>query len=210
MKMKTKISFIKKLDFFLFGWIINLVYPEYYRPRYNYLPYHKLFFHYLIPQKILRLNGAVKWPVHFTSTIINASQISKGILCDPGDNSNNYIQANNGIHLGSNVGFGSGVKILSSIHSHHDHSQYDKDLPITIGNHVFVGANSVILPGVTIGDNVVIGAGSIVLKDIPSNSIAVGNPCKVIKEKESYIQDLSKLVFNKKVPKQYSTFLMGK
>ena len=54
--------------------------------------------------------------------------------------------------------------------------------PIAVGNDVWIGGNVVVLPGVTIGDNVVIGAGSVVNKDIPSNSIAVGNPCKVIKK----------------------------
>ena len=54
--------------------------------------------------------------------------------------------------------------------------------PITVGNNVWFGAGVQVLPGVTIGDNVVIGAGSIVVKDIPSNCVAVGNPCKVIRE----------------------------
>ena len=53
--------------------------------------------------------------------------------------------------------------------------------PIKIGNNVWIGAVVNILPGVTIGDNVTIGAGSVVNKSIPANSIAVGNPCKVIK-----------------------------
>lgn len=52
---------------------------------------------------------------------------------------------------------------------------------IKVGNNVWIGGNTLVLPGVTIGDNVVIGAGSVVNKDIPSNSVAVGNPCKVIK-----------------------------
>ncbi|GLR74463.1 sugar O-acetyltransferase [Aliivibrio sifiae] len=53
--------------------------------------------------------------------------------------------------------------------------------PITIGNNVWIGANSVILDGVTIGDRSIIGAGSIITKDIPSDCVAVGNPCRVIK-----------------------------
>lgn len=53
--------------------------------------------------------------------------------------------------------------------------------PITVGNNVWIGAGVSVMPGVTIGDNVVIGAGSVVVKDIPSNSVAVGNPCKVIR-----------------------------
>ncbi len=54
--------------------------------------------------------------------------------------------------------------------------------PITVGDNVWIGGNVCVLPGVTIGDNVVIGAGSVVNRDIPSNCVAVGNPCKVIKK----------------------------
>ena len=54
--------------------------------------------------------------------------------------------------------------------------------PITVGNNVWFGGGVQVMPGVTIGDNVVIGAGSIVVKDIPSNCVAVGNPCNVIRE----------------------------
>lgn len=54
--------------------------------------------------------------------------------------------------------------------------------PIEIGNNVWIGGNAIVLPGVKIGDNSVIGAGSVVNKDIPSNCVAVGNPCRVIKE----------------------------
>lgn len=53
--------------------------------------------------------------------------------------------------------------------------------PITVGNDVWIGAGVSVLPGVTIGDNCVIGAGSVVTRDIPANSVAVGNPCRVIK-----------------------------
>ena len=54
--------------------------------------------------------------------------------------------------------------------------------PIKVGNNVWFGGNVCVMPGVTIGDNCVIGAGSVVTKDIPTNSIAVGNPCKVMKQ----------------------------
>lgn len=53
--------------------------------------------------------------------------------------------------------------------------------PVTIGNNVWIGGNSVILPGVSIGDNTIIGAGSVVTKNIPANVIAVGNPCTVLR-----------------------------
>ena len=57
-----------------------------------------------------------------------------------------------------------------------------KTAPVTIGNNVWIGGGSIILPDVTIGDNVTIGAGSIVTKSIPGNVLAYGNPCKIIKE----------------------------
>lgn len=53
--------------------------------------------------------------------------------------------------------------------------------PITVGNNVWFGGNVVVLPGISIGNNSVIGAGSVVTKDIPDNVVAVGNPCKVVK-----------------------------
>lgn len=56
--------------------------------------------------------------------------------------------------------------------------------PITIGNNVWLGGNVVVLPGVSIGNNAVIGAGSVVTKDIPDNVIAVGNPCRVVRNIE--------------------------
>lgn len=54
--------------------------------------------------------------------------------------------------------------------------------PVIIGNNVWIGGGAIILPGVTIGDNVVIGAGSVVTRDIPSNTVAVGSPCRVIRD----------------------------
>ncbi|HHU55607.1 MAG TPA: sugar O-acetyltransferase [Acholeplasmataceae bacterium] len=56
------------------------------------------------------------------------------------------------------------------------------NLPVRIGRNCWIGAGAIILPGVTIGDNTVIGAGSIVTKDIPANVVAVGNPCRVLRE----------------------------
>jgi maltose O-acetyltransferase len=53
--------------------------------------------------------------------------------------------------------------------------------PITIGDNVWLGGGAIVLPGVTIGDNTVIGAGAVVTKDIPANSVAVGNPARVVR-----------------------------
>lgn len=59
---------------------------------------------------------------------------------------------------------------------------YQYNLPIRIGNNVWIGAGAIVLPGVSIGDNSVIGAGSVVTRDIPANVVAVGNPCRVLRE----------------------------
>ena len=195
----------QKLDFLFFGWIINLCYPEYYRPKYGYQRYYILFFHFLIPQKLFRLNPKVKWPVHFTSKVIAPQNITKGILCDPGDNLNNYIQANNGIHFGSNIELGPGVSIISANHNLEDFDKHKTAKPIKIGNNVWIGANTTVLPEVTIGDNVIIGANALVNSDIPSNSIAVGNPCKMIKQKAVYTKNIASIKFNKRLPKSYKT-----
>ena len=69
------------------------------------------------------------------------------------------------------------------------------NIPIRIGNNVWIGAGTVVLPGITIGDNTVIGAGSVVTKDIPANVVAVGNPCRVLREigekdRKYYYKDL--------------------
>ncbi len=71
---------------------------------------------------------------------------------------------------------------------------YQYNMPIHIGKNCWLGAGVIVLPGVTIGDNTVIGAGSVVTKDIPANVVAVGNPCKVLREindhdREFYFKD---------------------
>ena len=58
---------------------------------------------------------------------------------------------------------------------------YQFNIPVHIGKNVWIGAGVIILPGVTVGDNTVIGAGSVVTKDIPSDVVAVGNPCRVLR-----------------------------
>lgn len=203
---KNNISWKKKLDFLLFGWIINWAYPQYYRPKYTYNRYYSVFFRFVVPQKLFRINGNVPWPVHFTSKVRCSEKIQKGILCDPGDNINVYIQASNGIFMGNNVGISPGCTIISANHNNENHSKQDIAPPIRIGNNVFIYANSVVLPGVQIGDNVVIGAGSVVTKDIPSNSIAVGNPCKVIKTKDPYVERFDDVKFNRSVPEKFRSY----
>lgn len=89
------------------------------------------------------------------------------------------------VTIGANVQIAPNVSIYTAGHPIHPESRssgYEYGIPVTIGNNVWIGGNSIILPGVTIGNNVVIGAGSVVAKDIPDNMIAVGNPCRIIRK----------------------------
>ena len=88
------------------------------------------------------------------------------------------------VTIGDDCFIGPNVSIYTACHSTDPverNSRREWAEPVTIGDNVWIGGSVTILPGVNIGDNVTIGAGSVVTKDIPSNSIAVGNPCKVMK-----------------------------
>lgn len=86
------------------------------------------------------------------------------------------------IIIGKNVMFGPAVTIATVGHPiHPDYRGYMYAEPVEIENNCWIGANVTICPGVTIGENTVIGAGSVVTKDIPANTIAVGNPCRVMR-----------------------------
>ena len=89
------------------------------------------------------------------------------------------------VEIGDNVMFAPNVSIYTAGHPVHPdtrNSGYEYGIAITIGHNVWIGGNVVVNPGVKIGNNVVIGAGSVVTKDLPDNVIAVGNPCRVIRE----------------------------
>lgn len=89
------------------------------------------------------------------------------------------------VTIGDFVFLGPNVSILTVGHPVHfepRNTAYEHASPINIGNNVWIGSNVVINPGVTIGNNSVIGSGSVVTKNIPSNVIAVGTPCKVLRE----------------------------
>lgn len=89
------------------------------------------------------------------------------------------------VYVGDYTMFGPNVVLATGGHPLNPELRsdgYQYNMPIHIGKNCWIGAGSVIVPGVTIGDNVVIGAGSLVNKDIPSNVLAFGNPCKVYRE----------------------------
>ena len=102
-----------------------------------------------------------------------------GVILDPG---HCWL-----IEIGDNVTMAPRVHILCHDASTKQHLGYTKIGRVTIGNNVFIGAESVLLPGVTIGDSVIIGANSTVTHDIPENSVAAGSPARVICSLEEYL-----------------------
>lgn len=112
-------------------------------------------------------------------------------------NFNLTVVDDGGVHIGSRCMFGPNVNIATAGHPVEPNLRsrgIQFNIPVHIGENVWVGAGVAILPGVTIGDNSVIGAGSVVTKDIPANVVAVGNPCRVLREigehdREFYYKD---------------------
>jgi len=98
------------------------------------------------------------------------------------------------ISIGDNVTLAPNVIILAHDASTKMFLNYAKIGLVHIGNNVFIGAGSIILPNVKIGDNVIVGAGSIVTKDIPDNSLAAGNPAKVIGSVSDYLNKNKELM----------------
>ena len=101
------------------------------------------------------------------------------------------------VKIGDNCQMAPNVAIYTAGHPLHPvarNSMYEYGISVTIGDNVWIGGNTVIMPGVHIGSNTVIGAGSVVTRDIPDWSVAVGNPCRVIKkiteeDKKYYYKD---------------------
>ena len=119
--------------------------------------------------------------------------IEQPFYCDRGYNieiGENFYANHNLVILDDNqVKFGDNVFIAPNCGFYtagHPIDSQKRNQGLEVGNDVWIGGNVVVLPGIKIGNNCVIGAGSVVTKDIPSNSVAVGNPCKVIKKIDSY------------------------
>ena len=186
-------SILLLFDDNLFRLIVKFIYPAYKRPRKGYSYNFKILSKYFFMQKIIGFNRNVPWPVDFRSQILGFEHITKGILCDPGDNIGVYINAYGGLKLGYNVNIGQNTTITTTNHNIYNHRKMSNKKGITIGNNVWIGANCCIVAGVIIGDNITIGAGCTIRQDIPSNSLVVqSNNSITINEKKPYQWDCLK------------------
>lgn len=133
-------------------------------------------------QKIFRVNAEVPFMVHYTSCVKKTVYLGKNVAPFFANSGNCYFSGINKIFIGDNTIFAPGVKVISANHDKVDYSKHIKnETPIRIGKNCWLGATSVILPGVQLGDNVIVGAGSVVTKSFGSNLIIGGNPAKIIK-----------------------------
>ena len=140
-----------------------------------------------VVQRVLRVNSHVPWPVHWSSSVIHPDRIvRKHWRPYPGYMPGQYVQATNGIVIGTNVRMGPGVKIISANHDLRDYDRHDSAPPVVIGDDCWLGANSIILPGVELGSHVVVAAGAVVASSFPRDCLVGGVPARVLRQLEPY------------------------
>jgi maltose O-acetyltransferase len=162
-------------------------------------------FNTIRPNEIIKRNEIIKKILGKTKTTFF---IEQPFRCDYGYNieiGENFYSNYNliildcaRVKIGDNVMIGPNVSFYTAGHPLHYEKrniELEYAFPIIIGNNVWIGGNVVINPGITIGDNSVIGSGSVVTKDVPGNVIAIGNPCKVLRE----LTEDDKLYYYKKL-----------
>ena len=138
-------------------------------------------FKYWVWQKFLGFNRNVPWPVHFSSIVTGASNITVGVDVCPGYMPGCYIQGKGKISIGDYTQIAANVGIITANHDVHDNRIHTPPQDVTIGAYGWVGMNSVILPGVTLGDYTIVGAGSTVTKSFPDGyCVIAGSPAKII------------------------------
>lgn len=117
-------------------------------------------------------------------------------------NFNLTIQDDAEVTIGDNCNFGPNVTVATAGHPilpELREKAYQYNAPVHIGKNCWIGTGAIILPGITIGDNVVVGAGSVVTKNLPSDVVAVGNPCRILREVNEH--DREYYFKNRKIPR---------
>lgn len=140
-------------------------------------------------QRVFRVNGNVPWMVNFTSRVISPQNIEIGenVWISFAASGGCYIQGINGVSIGDNTIFAPNVCIVSANHNSENLAKHIPGKAVQIGKHCWIGANVVILPGVTLGDHVIVGAGSVVTKDFPDRSVIVGVPAHILHKTDQEI-----------------------
>lgn len=143
---------------------------------------------YFIFQRGFRINSSVPWPVHLSSVVTVSKNIKfKNEITPVGYSPGSYIQALNGIEIGSNVIHAVGLTIVSSNHDVCDFVKHVSSKPVIIGDNCWLAANVTILPEVVLGDHTIVAAGSVVTKSfLEGNCIIAGVPAKKIKAIPAY------------------------
>ncbi|MCQ2360729.1 MAG: acyltransferase [Paludibacteraceae bacterium] len=139
-------------------------------------------------QKILRINGSVPWPVHFTSKVIDAQKVDNdGGMRAPGYAMGCYIDGRGGITIEEGVLIGPKVSLISTNHNETDYSQYVTKGKIILHRHCWVATGATILSGVELGEHTIVAAGSVVTHSFTEgNCLIGGNPAVIIKKLEPY------------------------
>lgn len=149
--------------------------------KYNYKTFHEIYMRNKLMRKLIQTSGNF-WvkPPFFCDYGYNI-QIGKDVMI----NFNCVFLDVCSITIGDHTLIGPNTQIYTACHSL-DYKERQENIEfgksVSIGKNVWIGGSVVVLPRVTIGDNAVIGAGSVVTKNVPANSIAVGNPCRMIRK----------------------------
>ena len=157
-------------------------------------------FNTLRPSETLRMRDILKGLLGYTGD--DDFIINQPFRCDYGNqirigkrffaNFNFTVLDEAPVTIGDDCFIGPNVSIYTACHSTNPverNTRQEWAKPVTIGHNVWIGGSVTVLPGVTIGDNVTIGAGSVVVSDIPSSTVAVGNPCRVVRHIDIQTED---------------------
>ncbi|MCQ2335730.1 MAG: acyltransferase [Paludibacteraceae bacterium] len=143
---------------------------------------------FILWQKILRINGSVPWPVHFTSKVIEPSNIDNdGGMRAPGYAMGCYIDARDGIVIEEGVLIGPKVSLITVNHKATDYSEYVSKGKIILRKHCWIATGATVLSGVELGEHTIVSAGSVVTRSFPDgNCLIGGNPAVIIKKLKPY------------------------
>lgn len=131
-------------------------------------------------QRVLRINAGVPWMVHFTSYVSGRVTIGRNVWVSFAVSGGCYVQGGNGVEIGDDTIFAPGVKIVSANHDRQNLQTWSPADPVRIGRRCWLGANTVILPGVQLGDGCTVAAGAVVTKSFSAGSTIGGVPAKLL------------------------------